>query len=217
MMNFAAGLVVFGLIAPNPLYAQGIRIGSALPSRPSLPSYPVPVTSIGRPAVQLPSPVLPIPSLPNPARPGVPVISLPTPATVPVARLLPEAVVLRATLPASSAGSMVQADPLPRSAIGPQQYPRISPASDPLPVPVPTTLKSKFSVASNSIQKVTANLTALFDNAEKPAPAPVPADDQTKPEIKEERESYNPSERRITLPEWELENEIGVNSTEPNW
>ncbi|MBI5882755.1 MAG: hypothetical protein HZB91_06585 [Elusimicrobia bacterium] len=209
-------LVFAGLILAMaaPANGEGISVGVSV-GRVSLPSYPVPVTSINRYPIQLPSPVLP-----TFATPGLDFrTTLPTPVTVPIARLpepvlppvvtLPDPVILPAPLPWIVGGP-----------IGPSQYPRpVSPNPDPLPIQVPITVKSKFAMAKvqasqGKFEAASANLKAMFDNSEKPA-APAVNTEEEKPADKSE--PVVRSERRVTLPEWDLEQELGINPAETTW
>jgi hypothetical protein len=72
---------------------------------------------------------------------------------------------------------------------------------------MPTTVKSKFAIAKvqasqGKLEAASANLKAMFDNSEKPA-------DKAEPVVR--------SERRVTLPEWDLEQELGINPAETTW
>ncbi|MBI4676071.1 MAG: hypothetical protein HY748_00630 [Elusimicrobia bacterium] len=215
MTNLFAGLLAAGLLVPA--HGEGIRIGTPV-TPTSLPSYPIPIAGIGRPAIQLPSPALPMVGFPNVGPQFNFTASLPSPVTVPATRLpepvLPTiAVVPEPVLP-------VEVPRLTNGPVGPAQYPRTSPnPDDPLPVGIPVTVKSKLNLAkiqavSGKFEAATASLKAVFDNAEKPATAHAV-------EIKEEKAQDRPvtveSERRITLPEWDLENEIGINPIESTW
>lgn len=214
MNTLFAGLIVAGLLAPA--HGEGISIGAI--ARPvSLPSYPLPVTRIGGPAVQLPSPVLPSVGFPHAGPVITLTASLPSPVTVPVARL-PEPV----------APTVVFPDPVLPVAypnvtggpVGPAQYPQpIGRQPDPLPIQVPVTVKSRFALAKfqasqGRTEDAVANLKAVFDSAEKPAAQAVKVEEKPQPES---RDSRVRSERRITLPEWDLENEIGINPVDTTW
>jgi hypothetical protein len=84
---------------------------------------------------------------------------------------------------------------------------------------IPLNVKSKLAqvrlqVASNKLEAASADLKAMFDNTEKPAAPAVPAKDG-KPEDK--ADDLVRSERRVTLPEWDLENEIGIAPNDTTW
>ncbi|MBI5625311.1 MAG: hypothetical protein HY924_16155 [Elusimicrobia bacterium] len=206
-------LVFAGLIlaALAPAHGEGISVGVRV-GRVSLPSFPIPVTSINRPAIQLPGPALPTVSAPRVELKT----TLPSPVTVPASQLPNPVLPTVAVLPDQVIPVVVPT--VVKGSVGPAQYPRpMGAEQDPLPVPVPVTVKSrltqiKIQTAGNKLEAASAGLKAMFDNSEKPAAPAVPADDQ-----KEGSEDTVRSERRITLPEWDLENEIGINPVDTTW
>lgn len=177
------------IIMPKMAHSQQIRIPMTVPGisipRVVLPTYPMPTVAINQPRIQLPAPRL---------NAGIAVYNL------------------QAQVPAAPTTLVAVVKVVPVAAVA------AAPAAVPASV-IPLTDK-RASEALRKLYEATkrkgktpspADISTLFDGAVQAEPIPVPVDvppqgnDQGKAPEKTE-----PGDSRLTLPEWDLEQEIGI-------
>ena len=174
------GMIIMPCLANSAVLVSPIALPSVIAPKITLPSYPGMPETLSRPAVRLPTPQFNVGTIPSAA---VPALAAPM-----------------------AAAQAVQAQPAAAAAVP-------APAIAVRPVFSASAALTRMSAPNNDANRPpsAAKIAALFDGAAKPEPAPVPV--QAEPEQSSEPVTVNAADSedsRLTLPEWDLEQEIGI-------